>query len=1388
MVERIGDWFAFSRSNYCRRLTLYDDLSWGPCSPASASGAPSLGDAVSAGAGGHTARIFSLAAVELVSMARFGGLIAVVGGAVAVDPDEAPPAHRAGALSLGDVPIVHFDLSAHSAAVAAAGTALHGGGGGDRAVQVFTNAGQLLATFPLTRTRLGSDTVAAVGWTPEGELYVVLSPSLTVLFAAMRDVAVAASAIGGADEWVSRRVQLRSPSSGTATAVAPAAIRTTPEGLLCVDGDGSGRLYGLLHEERFASSVLAPACLPLRPPPPMVRAGTAAAKVEARALPASAALTAASALDMVAPTCNDSGEGIVLWAQCHVPRSGALGHTIAATAGDEADVLESTLCAAVLPGSGATWDATAAATPPVLSARRVTCPGRVLDITVCAADPTQVAVFTSLGVLHVFRSNLSSPLFAIDVGVCRAMQDAALPLSPSGTSFGLSGGASRMSENALDVDEVVDGTAAAAAAAAAAVAVASPTPYKVDWCGSHFVLLHFYLADFQTPHAGGGGASRTRRAAAAQRHHQPMFSLVVCTERDCSVRCERLDWGPGGSGHIATVAEYDGVRVVTDTTCYLVQETPACLTRLCRVQPPYSPAAQVVAAYQTYASGDRRGVSQLRAALMSGPASLPSAAATLPGGGGGGLPDGAVVDDEDDSDGWEMPLAETVVHDLLDAASHEVDVEQQHRLIAAASFAGEMIHLCSGTPDTIVDVVRRLRVLRAVREEPRCHMSLSMAQYQLLTGSTERPARRLTSAEGQVLVDRLTYLGCYQTALDVARVMHMKPARVLSHWAASFIRRHAAQLSDGELHREVTQALGSYHGSSFVEPAVAAIALNRRELALRLLRDEPQQQRKRVLLCLQLGELAAAGRAAADSGSAELVHLVVSALVAGEAQSQHGEPSSSSPPLQLDGDAGVGAGADGVPAVVTLADVRHCVVASPELLCCLVAGAACLTAWQSLAQRLLFATHWSLAALECHAMLVRCLRLSSSMHRSELRHHVDERGSAARVAPEGCADDVEQTRAHRRRSEGGKHRRHRHRDRNGGDSNDGGSGDDGGDASPLSASAPSLLPLPPLSAPQPTAAVAAAALAEWTKRTHGRLHSALRRADELLRGSAAAPRSPFAVILDRADRVRARARHTAAVRAGQSAEEEEEDRDSTRPARSTSPYTADGAGGRGGGTASAASSVLAQEQLVRTSLCAPLTNPSKDAAALEREVKLGRLKAGLAVKHNTPRLDHAVVSVADLLHELCALPGTDADVAEVQRTFHVGERLLFYAQLRGFCAARRWDAVDRLVGPAPPLRKRSFFSGDGSGAAEPCVGYLPVVQLLAAHQQAERAARYVAGACTEAVDRVVWYMALEAPIMALEAAMVGQDAGLVQQIMQRVPGNATVQSTGAQMLAELRRV
>ncbi|RNF04307.1 putative vacuolar protein sorting protein 16 [Trypanosoma rangeli] len=340
-------------------------------------------------------------------------------------------------------------------------------------------------------------------------------------------------------------------------------------------------------------------------------------------------------------------------------------------------------------------------------------------------------------------------------------------------------------------------------------------PEKMEWCGSSFIMLHFNNAVVHQ-----GYLSRTVA---------PMFSLLVPTLPEASVKCERFDWEREGSGHVVTVSEIDGVRVLTDKACYFLEQVPKSLVTLCRIKPLSLPA-QLVAA-----CADRGNRLPRVCRLLSS---------------------------------WGSSTFSGIIDEVMDAAQHEFSPEKQHLLLAAASFASEVHRQYDS--DAFVDIVRRLCVLHAVRNHPGCRMPLSFQQYCRLSGLEE--VRTLMPSEAQVLVDRVSNRCCFQLAFDITSALNMEPLRLLSQWSCHKVRDTA--LDENTVYAQIRDVMQRYPGASYSESSLAAFRHGRSALATALLNEDLSVHRK-VTVFLLIGQWKLAVHWAALGDDADLIHLAL---------------------------------------------------------------------------------------------------------------------------------------------------------------------------------------------------------------------------------------------------------------------------------------------------------------------------------------------------------------------------------------------------------------------------------------------------------------------------------------------------------------------------------
>ena len=240
-----------------------------------------------------------------------------------------------------------------------------------------------------------------------------------------------------------------------------------------------------------------------------------------------------------------------------------------------------------------------------------------------------------------------------------------------------------------------------------------------------------------------------------------------------------LNFPYDGSVHI--VAEPDCCRIVTGTSCEMLQRVPASTEAITRIGST-DPAALMFDAMEAFEDGDPKSDENIR-----------SIAAT-------------------------NQLGDAV-QACISAASAEFSVPRQQSLLKAASYGKAFC--ADADPTEFVETAKKLRVLNDVRL-PSVGLPLTIQQYNRLTP--------------EVLVSRLTMRNHHFLALRICELLKLKNERILVHWASEKVKRMAAtQASDEEISMTVRRKLETYGRVSYLEVATAAYHMGRRRLATMIL-------------------------------------------------------------------------------------------------------------------------------------------------------------------------------------------------------------------------------------------------------------------------------------------------------------------------------------------------------------------------------------------------------------------------------------------------------------------------------------------------------------------------------------------------------------------------
>mmetsp|Transcript_15272 Transcript_15272/g.46155 ORF Transcript_15272/g.46155 Transcript_15272/m.46155 type:complete len:862 (+) Transcript_15272:225-2810(+) len=303
-------------------------------------------------------------------------------------------------------------------------------------------------------------------------------------------------------------------------------------------------------------------------------------------------------------------------------------------------------------------------------------------------------------------------------------------------------------------------------------------------------------------------------------------SLVVAWEDDDSL----LMVGPLGDTvplllppPRLVVPEVDGARLLTRDTCQLLRRVPAPLAQIFSVGST-APGAVLYDARELFDEHSPRADGLLRSIA----AELPAAVAAC-----------------------------------VSAAVADLDPLRQAQLLKSACYGRAFVPAGGFPRDGIVSVVRRLRILNALRE-PEVGIPLTGAQLEALP--VGQLVKALVAARHHLLATR------------VAEALGLGPEQVLVDWACAKISA-AGPLPDDQLHAALRKKLKSA-GSTvrYARIAAHAQAAGRPGLATLLLEHETRAG-EQVPLLLALGEGERALDAALAGGDPDLAHVALFAAL-----------------------------------------------------------------------------------------------------------------------------------------------------------------------------------------------------------------------------------------------------------------------------------------------------------------------------------------------------------------------------------------------------------------------------------------------------------------------------------------------------------------------------
>ena len=199
------------------------------------------------------------------------------------------------------------------------------------------------------------------------------------------------------------------------------------------------------------------------------------------------------------------------------------------------------------------------------------------------------------------------------------------------------------------------------------------------------------------------------------------------------------------------------------------------------------------------------------------------------------------------------------VDTCMTAACCEFSCENQEVLLKTAAFGKTFLPIKSFDSDRFVETVRNLRVLNNIRKA------------EVARPLTYKQLSELRSS-GELLIKRLLDSHHHYLALQISKLWKLREEQIYVHWAIAKLPDQ--RYDDTEMCNIICSKLATCRSINYTEITKKALDCGRRELAIKLLENEPVVARK-VPLLLYMGELSLALDKAVASLNPNLINLVI---------------------------------------------------------------------------------------------------------------------------------------------------------------------------------------------------------------------------------------------------------------------------------------------------------------------------------------------------------------------------------------------------------------------------------------------------------------------------------------------------------------------------------
>lgn len=274
-------------------------------------------------------------------------------------------------------------------------------------------------------------------------------------------------------------------------------------------------------------------------------------------------------------------------------------------------------------------------------------------------------------------------------------------------------------------------------------------------------------------------------------------------------------------GPLQLIPEADSCRILTNTSCEILQRLPQAIEVVRRIGST-DPAALLFDAMESFEKGEAKSDENIRSIAASN-------------------------------------RLETAVTTCISAGAAEFEVRKQQGFLKAASYGKAF---CSNLkPHDFVQTCQWLRILNDIRQ-PSIGMPMTFVQFKKLTPDA--------------LVKRLAIRNHHLLALKVCEILKLRSHFVLTHWASEKVRRMSeTNASDEEICSALRRKLEVQKDVvSYLESAEMAISMKRKRLAKMLLELEkdPSEQ---IPLLLKMKEDETALAKAVASHDDDLTYMVL---------------------------------------------------------------------------------------------------------------------------------------------------------------------------------------------------------------------------------------------------------------------------------------------------------------------------------------------------------------------------------------------------------------------------------------------------------------------------------------------------------------------------------